>query len=246
MIAMQKTMLIIVMCLPAAMVYPQNNFQPGEKVEYLIHYGPLNAGLATAELMRSAYKGTLCYHARAMARTTGLADKLFKVLDTYEGYFDSISLLPVKSVRDVSEGRYKRHDEVTYDHKNRKATSVRSGIHDIPPDIMDMTTVFYSMRNIDFDTMSPGQVIKINTFFDDDLFPFDIRYMGKEDIKVRERTYRCIKLVPYVEPGRIFESENDMTIWLSDDMNQIPVCVRFDLIVGAFKCDLLSYSGLKY
>ena len=233
-------------CLFFANASPQNNFQPGEKLEYLIHYGPLNAGIATAELSRSEYKGKYYYHVRGVAQTTGLADKLFKVTDIYEGYFDSISLLPVKSVRSISEGRYRKNDEVIYDHKNRKATSILSGDHDIPEDIMDMTAVFYHIRNIDFDTMSEGQVIKINTFFDDELFPFDIRYFGKEQLKVRSETYSCIKLVPYVEPGRIFESEDDMIIWLTDDSNHIPVCVRFDLIVGAFKCDLLFCSGLKY
>jgi hypothetical protein len=233
-------------CLFSVNAIPQNNFQPGEKLEYLIHYGPLNAGIATAELLRSEYNGKYYYHARAVAQTTGLADKLFKVTDIYEGYFDSISMLPVKSVRSISEGRYRKNDEVTYDHKNCKATSLLSGDHDIPDDIMDMTAVFYYIRNIDFDTMSIGQVIKINTFFDDELFPFDIRYFGKEQVKVRSETYSCIKLVPYVEPGRIFESEDDMIIWLSDDSNHIPVCVRFDLIVGAFKCDLLFCSGLKY
>jgi len=243
---LRKIVVIIFICLPAIVASPQNNFQPGEKAGYLIHYGPLNAGTATAELIRSEFRGKTYYHARAEARTTGLADKLFKVIDVYEGYFDSISLLPVRSVRDISEGRYKRHDEVIYDHKNLKATSILSGEHDIPANIMDMTSVFYYIRKIDFDTMSPGQVIKIITFFDDELFPFDIRYFGKEQVRVRDKDYNCIKLVPYVEPGRIFESEDDMTIWLSDDQNHIPICVRFDLIVGAFKCDILNYSGLKY
>ena len=238
--------IVLLLCLFLPLARTQNNFQPGEKLEYLIHYGPLNAGIASAELLRSEYMGKYYYHARASAHTTGLADKLFKVLDIYEGYFDSITLLPVKSVRSISEGRYRKNDDVIYDHKNRKATSILSGVHDIPANIMDMTAVFYYIRNIDFDTMSPGKVIKINTFFDDELFPFDIRYFGKDRVKVRDVTYPCIKLVPYVEPGRIFESEDDMTIWLSDDANHIQVSVRFDLIIGAFKCDLLFCSGLKY
>jgi hypothetical protein len=242
----RKITAVIFAGLAAMNAQPQNNFQPGEKAEYLIHYGPLKAGTAVAELKRSEFKGKTYYHARATARTTGLTDKLYKVMDVYEGYFDSISLLPVKSIRDISEGRYKRYDEVIYDHKNHKATSILSGEHDIPGNIMDMTSVFYYVRNINFDTMAIGQVIKINTFFDDELFPFDIRYFGKEQISVRDKIYNCIKLVPYVEPGRIFESEDDMTIWLSDDLNHIPICVRFDLIVGAFKCDILNYSGLKY
>ncbi len=211
-----------------------------------IYFGPVNAGLVDAKLERILHEGKYLYHATALARTTGLADKLYKVRDVYEGYFDSISLLPVKSIRDISEGRYKKYNEVTYDHKNRKAFSLKSGEHEVPANIMDMATTFYYIRNINFDTMSHGQIIDINTFFDDEIFPFDMRYYGREELKTRGGTFNCIKLVPFVEPGRIFESEDDMTVWISDDANRVPVRVRFNLIVGSIKCDLIEYSGLKY
>ena len=211
-----------------------------------IYFGPVNAGLVEAHLEKVLYEGKNLYHASALARTTGLADRLYKVRDVYEGYFDSVSLLPVKSIRDISEGRYKKYNEVTYDHKNLKAFSLKSGEQEIPANIMDMATTFYYIRNINYDTMSHGQIIDINTFFDDEIFPFDMRYYGREVLKTRGGTFNCIKLVPFVEPGRIFESEDDMTIWISDDLNHVPVRVRFNLIIGSIKCDLIEYSGLKY
>ena len=236
---------ISLLLLPLDM-YPQNCFQPGEELTMQIYFGPVNAGLVEAHLEKVIFEGKELYHARALARTTGLADRLYKVRDIYEGYFDSLSLLPIKSVRDISEGRYKKYDEVMYDHESGKAYSIKSGEHDVPADIMDMATAFYFIRNIDYDTMSHGQIIDIDTFFDDEVFPFDMRYYGKEELKTRGGTFKCIKLVPFVEPGRIFESEDDMTIWISDDANHVPVRVRFNLIVGAIKCDLIGYSGLKY
>lgn len=237
------TILLLSVWLP---VSSQHSFRSGEELELQIYYGPVNAGRVYTDLEIQMSGGRRLYHAQAIARSTGLADKLYKVRDVYEGYFDSISLLPVKSVRNINEGRYKRHDEVTYDHENNKVFSLRSGEHDVPKGIMDMTTTFFFIRNLDYDTMVIGQVIKINTFFDDEVFPFDMRYRGREEIKTRGGVFRCIKLVPYVEPGRIFESEDDMTIWLSDDDNHMPVRIRFDLIIGSVKCDLIEYSGLKY
>ena len=241
-----RSLQIILFIILTAPAFSQNNFQHGEKLEYLIHYGPINAGKGIAELVEADYNGQTVFHAKAIGQTIGLANRLYKIRDVYEAYFDTISFLPVKSIRDINEGRYKRHDEVTYDHKNLKAYSLKSGEHDIPANIMDMTSVFFYIRNVDFDTMEIGQIININTFFDDELFPFDIRYFGKDRIRIQDTEYNSIKLVPYVEPGRIFESEDDMIIWLSDDDNQIPLRVRFDLIIGSFKCDLVKYSGLKY
>jgi hypothetical protein len=49
-----------------------------------------------------------------------------------------------------------------------------------------------------------------------------------------------------VEPGRIFEKEDDMNIYLSADRNRVPIRVEFNLKVGSVKCDLIEYSGLKY
>jgi hypothetical protein len=49
-----------------------------------------------------------------------------------------------------------------------------------------------------------------------------------------------------VEPGRMFDSEDDMTIWLSADKNIIPIKVRFDLLVGSLRMDLEEFSNLKY
>jgi len=109
-----------------------------------------------------------------------------------------------------------------------------------------MVSVFFYIRNIDYSGLEDGDIIKIVTFFDDEIFPFDMRYRGIETIKTRMGTYNCIRLVPFVEPGRIFNKEDDMTIWLSNDRNKVPVRVKFDLKVGSIKCDLIEFSGLKY
>ena len=224
----------------------KNNFIPGEKMVFQIYYGPLNAGKVDTYLTVDTFRNRQVYYAEAVVRTTGLADKLYKIRDMYGGYFDPETLLPLKSIRDISEGNYKKHNIVEYNHDSLKAYSSESGEHDIPANIRDMVSVFYYVRTIDYDTMKYDDIIHINTFFDDELFPFDMRFRGRETIKTRGGTFDCIKLVPFVEPGRIFRKEDDMTLWFSDDANHVPIRGKFDLIVGSVKCDLIQYDGLKY
>ena len=69
--------------------------------------------------------------------------------------------------------------------------------------------------------------------------------MGKEVIKSDIGKIRCIKLRPQLVIDRVFKDEDDMTIWVSDDANKIPVRVQADIYVGSLKVDLSSYSGLK-
>ena len=223
-----------------------NNFVPGEKMVFQVYYGPLNAGRVDTYLVLDTFRNQQVYYAEAVVRTTGLADKLYKIRDMYGGYFDPDKLLPLKSIRDISEGNYKKHNIVEYNHDSLKAYSSESGEHDIPANIRDMVAVFYYVRTLDYDTMKYDDIIKINTFFDDELFPFDMRFRGRETIRTRGGTFNCIKLVPFVEPGRIFRKEDDMTIWFSDDANRVPIRGKFDLIVGSVKCDLIHWEGLKY
>lgn len=224
----------------------RNNFVPGEKMVFQVYYGPLNAGRVDAFLQLDTIRGKDAYYAEAVAKTTGLADRLYKIRDMYGGYFDPESLLPIKSIRDIREGNYKKYNVVEYYHDSLKAVSSKSGDHEIPGNIRDMVSVFYYVRTINFDTMKYDDVIKINTFFDDELFPFDMRFRGKETIETRGGSFNCIKLVPFVEPGRIFRKEDDMTLWFSDDGNCVPIRGKFDLIVGSVKCDLIEWEGLKY
>ena len=224
----------------------KNNFVPGEKMVFQVYYGPLNAGLVNTHLILDTYNKHKVYYAEAVVRTTGLADVLYKIRDMYGGYFDPASLLPLKSIRDISEGNYKKHNIVEYNHDSLKAYSSESGEHEIPANIRDMVSAFYYVRTIEYDTMKYDDIIKINTFFDDELFPFDMRFRGRETIRTRGGKFNCIKLVPFVEPGRIFKHEDDMTIWFSDDANRVLIRGKFDLIVGSVKIDLIHYEGLKY
>lgn len=247
---MKKTLfLITLLSFTISSIFSQsyvNNFSSGERLKFVIYYGIIDAGIVEAELNNSEFNNMPACHAKMVARSIGLADKLFKVRDEYQGYFNPKTLLPYKSIRDISEGRYKRYYVDLFNHNDCKVTNLKGEKHDITAETRDMVSVFFFIRNIDYSRLKVGDIIKIITFFDNEIFPFDIRYMGLDNVKTRSGTYNCIKLVPYVEPGRIFNKEDDMTIWLSNDNNRVPVRVRFDLKVGSIKCDLLEFSGLKY
>ena len=73
----------------------------------------------------------------------------------------------------------------------------------------------------------------------------DIRFYGTETIKTKFGKVNCLKFSPLVEPGRIFDSPDDVTIWVSNDNNKIPIRIQFNLIIGSVKCDLVEYENLK-
>jgi len=229
------------------------SYQPGEKISYVIHYGVVTGGIAILELKKDVIEGKEVWHSVLVGRTTGLADAIFKVLDIYESYMDPKTELPVLSVRNISEGRYRRYNEVIFDHKTRKDSAILvsdlTGIHIAPQGIHDILSCFYWYRNRifpDIDKIKKGDVITVVTWFTDELYPIRMRYLGTEEVKTRAGKLKCHKFNPVTEKGRLFKTEEDVSFWFSDDKNFLPVKIRFDIFVGSFMVDMLDYEGLAY
>ena len=221
-------------------------FKHGEQLKYLLHYGFITGGEAIISTSLVKTDSNTLFHSVAQAKTTGLVDKIFRVNDIYESYYNPSDNLPVKSIRNIHEGNYKYYNEVMFNRKDTTVFSQKSGVHKVPEKLLDMVSAFFYIRRIDFTNIKPGDIISINTYFGDELFPFYIIFKGRDEVETDAGKFKCLRFLPIVEPGRIFKDNDDMRFWLSDDQNKIPIRVEFDMIVGSFKCDLVSYSNLKY
>jgi hypothetical protein len=220
-------------------------FKSGETLKYVLFYGLMNGGEAVMSVEEKELDGKPVMHAVAMAYTTGLADRLFKIFDVYESYMDPVTGLPYKAVRNISEGRYKFYDEVTYDRERDVVHSKRKGEQEVPPGIEDMVSGFYNLRRILSERRpEKNEIIEFTTYFSDEVYPLKIRYRGTEVIKTKMGKFNAMIFAPVTEPGRLFKTEEDILIWVSDDGNFLPLRIRVNFILGSLKCDLVEYSGL--
>ena len=229
------------------------SYKVGEKVTYNIQYGIITAGTAILDLSSDTLNGKEVFHSKLSSRTTGLADALFRVLDIYESFIDPVTELPVKSIRNIHEGRYKKYNVVLFDHKTRADSSILNsdltGIHIAPPQIHDILSCFYFFRNhiLPVDTnLKKGELTTIITWFCDELYPIRLKYVGMDEVKTKVGKIMCYKFNPVTEKGRLFKTEEDVSFWFSADKNFLPVKIRFDIFVGAFTCEIMSYEGLVY
>jgi hypothetical protein len=83
-------------------------------------------------------------------------------------------------------------------------------------------------------------------FLDDKVNNLYIKYVGKETIKTKFGKFRAIKLKPLLIKGNMFEGGEKMTLWVSDDLNHIPLRVESPISVGSVKVDMMGYSNLRY
>ena len=221
-------------------------FLDGEILTFKVRYGIITGGEATITANKKQLNGKDVFHTVVTGKTVGLVDKLFKVHDVYESYFNPVTNLPVKAIRNIREGSYRYYDEVLFNQEEMYVVSQRNGKVSVPKNTLDMASVLFFVRRLDLSKMKENDIISLDTYFGDELFPFYIVYKGKETISIGSGKYRCFKFVPIVEPGRIFEKKDDMTIWFTDDENKIPVSIKFDILVGSFRCDLTKFENLKY
>jgi hypothetical protein len=223
---------------------PITAFNVGEILTYQIRYGIVVGGTTTLSLTEEVYKRKMVFHALAVGQTTGLANALYGVKDIYESWFDKKTNLPYKQVRSIKEGSYTQYNEVTYNRTKNTVESNLTGEHKVPEKILDLASTLYYIRRVDLSKVKKGNVIVMNMYFSDAIFPFHLKYRGKETIKTEFGRIRCHKISPVVEPGRIFKSKDDLTIWFTDDESCLPVLVRMDIrVVGNVLLKLVKYEN---
>jgi len=222
-------------------------FKAGEKLEYRLHYGIINAGIAKLEVKPFAQKiaGRDVYHIVGTGRSKGAFDWFFKVRDTYETYLDVDGVFPWMFVRDINEGGYKKQQTYKFAQNNNKVENGKGKYFEAPHGVQDMLSAFYYARSIDYSKAKKGEIFTIWSFVDDELWPLKIRYLGKDQIKVSGDKYNALKFCPVVQEGRLFENEEDVTVWISDDENKIPLLAQGKVLIGSVKMELSKATGLS-
>lgn len=233
-----------------------NSFDRGETLQYKVHYGLINAAEATIELDDDVHRvnDRPCYRATVTGRTTGSFDYFLRIRDTWRSYVDTTSILPQRFFRNIEEKSYRKRETVDFDHIRDMAdvesykkdkNDVKRGSFKVPNNVQDIVSGFYYLRTINYDQRRPGEVIRVQGFFDGDVFNMDVTYKGRETVSTKAGNIRAIRLVPKMPANKIFNGENAVSVYLSDDRNKIPVLIQAEMFVGSVKVDLYKYKGLR-
>lgn len=221
-------------------------FTFSEKLNFRIHYGVINAAVVTMEVtddFEEQYQRK-CYHIKAEGRTLKSFDWAYKVRDRFDTYIDAEAVAPIKFTKSVQEDKYLDNDLVAFKHSKKKLYGAK-GVLDMPQYTQDVISAIYYIRNIDFSNAKKGDKYPLDVYLDNKIYNLGFKFAGRETIKTDIGTVRCMKFIPTLVVDRVFKDEEDMTVWVSDDENKIPVRVKADIAVGSIKVDITGYSGLK-
>ncbi len=224
-------------------------FQANESISFNVFYSVIglyvNAGNANFSVSLDRINNRTVYHVVGKGSSNPSYDWIFKVRDSYESYIDTATMQPLKFIRNIEEGGYKKYENISFNQEANTAVSTE-GVYKVPNCVQDVISSIYYARNIDFNKYKPEDKIPFTMFLDNEVYNLYIKYLGKEVIKTKYGKFRAIKFKPLLVKGTIFEGGEKMTVWVSDDPNHIPLRIESPIVVGSVKVDMMQYRNLRY
>lgn len=209
---------------------------PDADYHYVIRYkwGLIEKDAATATLSLSSDASQ--YHARLAVATLPWTDHVLRVRDTLYSEMERPSCLPIVYVKDTHQGHTVQHDVLRYTRTGNEVLGRASRFKqegDHLPQVsdtllyangptLDMLSVFYWIRELDFPSMAEGTTFNLSLFSAYTVSQLEATYRGKRTISYEGNTFDTYFIsFRFMNNGR--ESEDPMMIWLSADDLRIPV-----------------------
>lgn len=233
-------------------------FNPGEELYYDVIYNWgfiwVDAGRVEFKAKRVMYDGKPVFHFSGYGKSLPKHDWFFRVRDYFDSYASLEDLKPLHHIRNTSEGKYKADEKYWFDYPNDKIytnvwNSKKPRVQDtilLKPCVFDVMTAVYYARTIDLSLFKVNQKIPISMIVDNEVYQLHGRFLGKETLKTREKALiNCLKFSIMLIEGTMFKGGENLTVWVSDDANRIPVLVEAKVLVGSVKAIFRDAKNLK-
>lgn len=235
----------------------QSSFGRGEQLTYRAKFGWFTVGTATTTIDKTIHQVNKrpCYKVEGAGETASWVSVIAPVRDVFGAYLDTANLATHVAYRRLEEGNYRFDEVATFDHKRRKVdVKVRNKEtgqynepkqYDIPENARDIIGGFMQLRQIDFRKLRKNDTLTIAGFFEDQAYFLKIMYKGHDVVQTKIGRIPCHKLVPVMPDNKLFDGENSITVWISNDRNQIPVKMQAKMFVGHTGLELIEFRGLR-
>ncbi|MDE7412878.1 MAG: DUF3108 domain-containing protein [Muribaculaceae bacterium] len=247
---MKKALLLIsliILMLPGIVIKTNAAGIKDENLHYVISYKWGLIHKDAGEAILSLRNKGADYKVSLTAKTKPWADKVYQVRDTLLGTIRKSDLKPLNYTKISHEdGKYGK-DMIQYKYsgsgvtgvctrykKNKKgAVTTSSKTLSATGPVYDMLSVFYYLREIDYNNLSKGSVFKATVFSGSKSETITIKCLGKEKIKLKNKTEREAYHIKFnfTTAGKK-KSSDDIDTWISTDPSHIPLYLVGSLPVG--------------
>jgi hypothetical protein len=215
-------------------------FGPGERLEFSIDYGVINAGGATMEIKGvRRVAGVSCLDIRTEARSNHFFSAFYKVWDRAQTFFDPVTMTPWRFEKKLREGGYRKDVLVKYDRGRNFALYENGDSVAIHPHVQDELSSFYFVRALDLEV---GKDVYVDSHSNRKNYPVRVIVHGRERVKVPAGEFDCLVIEPVMAEEGIFTAKGTMTIYVTDDEWRMPVLMKTKVLVGSIDASLKEYE----
>ncbi|MGI8958765.1 MAG: DUF3108 domain-containing protein [Bryobacteraceae bacterium] len=225
-----------------------SRFPYPEKLSYRIEWRLVTAGTATVQLSRPSPDH---WQLELDLESAGMVNRLYRVSDKYQVISDN-RFCPSISVLDAQEGKRHRVTRLTFENLLHKvkyderdlidnATSKR--FLDISPCTHDIAGALAAMRLMN---VEPGHSATLPITDGKKMVNAKVDAQLRENVTVADKTYHTIRYEAFLFDDVLYKRKGRLLIWLTDDVDHIPVQFRFQLgfPIGTISLELQKWQRL--
>lgn len=230
-------------------------FQDGEKLELVLMYKWGLVNTEVGQVSASLEQTDAVYKASLKLKTAPFFDAFYKMREHFQSVFTVDGQRPLEAFRDTYQNGYTAKNHFLYDWKAGviHARTAYNGEDPQTKDVSlkgkmpyDVVTLIYHFRNMEWGACKSGEKSIVPCIVDDAVIDLQVTYRGKDRIKVRKLgRFNATRFSCTVVAGHLFEGDQEVQVWVSDDDNHLPLAIMLPLKMGTMWVWLKGWDGVK-
>lgn len=214
-------------------------FGVGERLQFNINYGFINAGTATLEVNRLIeYESRPSYQIISRAQSNSFFSTFFRVDDRIESIIDAVGIFSWRFEKNLREGNYRADRQYSFDQR-RHFTVYKEDTIEVEPYVQDALSSLYFTRT---QPLEVGKSIFVPVFVDGRKMDMEVKVYRTERVTVAAGTFDCLVVEPMTSSVGVFKNEGRLTVWLTNDRLRMPVLMKSKVLVGSISAELTDFS----
>jgi hypothetical protein len=226
-------------------------FRPGEALTYRVGWGLLgHAGELKVSATAESCDGVEQTRVTTTSSTSGFVRALYRFDGEAQMLFNADDGRLLSATASTDSGKQRTNASILFDYQKAEATYTdhlrpkRNTLLSLPSEgrPMDLITSLIQTRVW---ALKPGESRDVMVLFDDEFYSLRITAERLETIKTPSGPRDTVVLIPRMigKPKGMFRRGGEVSVWVSDDANHLPVRFEVKLKVGTAYAVLTDYKA---
>lgn len=197
-------------------------------------------------------------------KSVGVFDLFTTVRDKWGVYITKKELEPKKFYKYLLEGKYRKNEILNF---VENSDSVQIEILDketkefvefkylhFEDDIKKIIRSYFMnywiaslayLRSLDYSETLSKELVEIPYFENNEKFSYQMKFLKRDTIETKIGQYNSLVFAPIIPKNKLFEEEDAVKFWLTDDDKKIPLKLEAKMNFGSFVIEVSNYSNIN-